>query len=282
MSKAFDTIANDYGATIIVSTHSRHLVASAPEDAKIVWMKDGLIESDDCRDLATVMMDLGALDQLDSKGASCIVCTEDRGKGTIDAAIEELGLADRVKTISYNGINNAGSAVAIKAMCDLFPETPVVVIHRDRDFMTDEEVEKWALEYTNRGMTIFCPVYCDIEAYHCTSGHIERVYEIEKDASIGVFDEAVQNGVEKFRKKFVEKRREANRKYWQDGGGPATDDLWPEGGPVLFPNLYGKDLLKLANATFPEHFGGRRNPLGTVSEEFKDELQVCLAQVLEN
>ncbi|EKM98306.1 MULTISPECIES: ATP-dependent endonuclease [unclassified Acidocella] len=55
LSKAFNKISNDYGATIVVSTHSRHLLASADTNAKIIWMKDGLVESEDCRDLATIL-----------------------------------------------------------------------------------------------------------------------------------------------------------------------------------------------------------------------------------
>ena len=124
LSRAFDDLARDYGATVVVSTHSRHLVASASSDAKIIWMKDGKVESNNCRDLATVMMDLGALDQLDSRGAEVIICTEDRGKKCLEDIISTLNMSERVKVISYNGINNAGAAVAIRAMCDLLPSRP--------------------------------------------------------------------------------------------------------------------------------------------------------------
>ncbi|MBY0344656.1 MAG: AAA family ATPase [Sphingomonadales bacterium] len=279
LSKAFDKIAKDYGATVIVSTHSRHLIASAPKNSKIIWMKDGRVESDDCRDLATVMIDLGALDQLDSKGAQCIICTEDKGKSALNKALSHLNLDDVVKVISYNGINNAGSAVAIHAMCDLFPEKPLVVIHRDRDFLNEDELNRWGDEYIKRGMFIFSPPFCDVEAYHCTPHHISQVYEVDEAQAKALHTGIIADNAEMFRNKFREKRREAVQKLWRDGGGPATDDLWPENAEPEYHNIYGKKLLSLFNDAGPKTFGSRRDLLSSVSTEFADCLAESLAEI---
>lgn len=276
LSKAFGKIAKDYGATVIVSTHSRHLVASASADSKIIWMKDGLVESDDCRDLATVMMDLGALDQMDSRGARCIVCTEDKGKAALEKSIESLGASAFVKVISYNGISNAGSAVAIKAMCDLLPDTPVVLIHRDRDFLNEEELARWGLEYTNRGMRIFSPPFCDVEAYHCTAEHIAQTYEIDRARSARLLQDTIIQQQPTLRSKFRDKRREANQKFWRDGGGPATDDLWPPEQQPAFDQVYGKDLMSALNTRLAAELGGRRSLFSGPSTELTGLLELEL------
>ncbi|GAB0117369.1 hypothetical protein Acid7E03_14410 [Acidisoma sp. 7E03] len=242
-------------------------------------MKDGQVESDDCRDLATVLVDLGALDQLDSRGADCIICTEDRGKNIIESAVVSLGLSDRVKVISYNGINNAGSAVAIKAMCDLLQRKPAVLIHRDRDFLSDAELEIWGKDYTSREMTIFSPPLCDVEAYHCTADNISDVYSIDIAEASNIVSEIIKKSTDELRTKFKDKRREANLKFWRDGGGPATDELWPEGAEAQFQNVCGKELLKVLNRQLPDKLGQRQNLLAKASVEFENSLRYKLEEI---
>ena len=277
LSRAFDNMARDYGATVVVSTHSRHLVTSASSDAKIIWMKDGKVESDNCRDLATVMMDLGALNQLDSRGAEVIICTEDRGKKCLEDIISTLNMSERVKVISYNGINNAGAAVAIRAMCDLLPSRPRIIVHRDRDFLTDDEIKRWGREYDNRDMRVFAPPLCDIESYYCLPQHVAKVYNVDIERAEISIEVVLAENLEPFRGKFREKRRDAIKKFWLDGGGPATDELWPEDSDITFEQVYGKDLMKKLNERLPSEFGGRRNLQGHVSTELatllKEELR---------
>ncbi|WBO59363.1 hypothetical protein GT370_20450 [Acidocella sp. MX-AZ03] len=202
-------------------------------------------------------MDLGALDQLDSKGAECIICTEDRGKGVIESAINQLLLSDRVKVISYNGINNAGSAVAIKAMCDLLPQSPKIVIHRDRDFLTEAEVLKWGADYISRDMTIFSPPLCDVETYHCSIEQVAKVYEISKQKAEELVEKAFSETLEELKTKFREKRREAIQKFWRDGGGPTTQELWGDDQTLNWNNIYGKGFIKTLNKLLPESLGYR-------------------------
>jgi len=279
LSKSLGRISENYGATVIVATHSRHMVASAPEDAKIIWMKDGKVESDQCKDLVAVLMDIGALDQLDRNGAECIICTEDRGKGVLQKCVEQLGMDGKVKVISYNGISNAASAVAIKAMSDLLDNKPVVMIHRDRDFMNDEEVNRWGRDYASRGMKIFSPNLCDIESYLCRPKHVAKVYRISETDAAAIVDELMESNTSNFRTKFRTKRQEINTKLWKDGGSPSTDDLWPDNEGVTADRAYGKDLLSAINDYMQKRPGGRRALDSEVPEELAEALRQALFEV---
>lgn len=276
LSQSFSRISERYGATILVSTHSRHMVAASPDTAKIIWLKNGNIESDECRDLAAVLMDLGALDQLDAQGAKCIICTEDRGKRVLEKCVEGIGASDHVKVISYNGISNAASSVAIKAMAELFAEPPKIIIHRDRDFMTDAEVVEWGREYTNRGMEIFCPKLSDIECYLVSPEHISKVYGIPHAQAEEIIAKIIADNEAQLRSKFSAKRRDVNLRFWRDGGGPATADLWPEGQPATIEVSYGKDLLGLLNEHLQKTYGQRN--LKAVSV---DSLEVLIRNALD-
>lgn len=279
LAKTFDKLAQTYGSTIVVTTHSRHLVAAASSTAKIIWMKDGQVESDECKDLASVLMDIGALDQLDPQHAELIICTEDKGKSALEACVESLGLSGRVQVISYNGISNAASAIAIKAMSDLLPKIPKIVIHRDRDFLTNEEIEKWGLDYTKRHLTVFSPEYCDIEAYHCTAEHIATVYKVDIKLAQQKLDEVLQTCTDDFRTKFKSKRQEANAKFWKDGGSPPTSALWPEDEDATLGRAYGKKLISALNDSLPKAFGRRQELLDTVSAELRDELKAVVSKL---
>jgi energy-coupling factor transporter ATP-binding protein EcfA2 len=258
LSRSFARISENYGATVLVSTHSRHMVASAPEDSKIIWMKDGKVESNDCKDLAAVLMDLGALDQLDARGAECIICTEDKAKSALEKCLESLQLSDRVKVISYNGINNAASSVAIKAMSELFEKKPKIIIHRDRDFLVDDEVEKWGGDYVKNQMNIFCPPLSDIECYHCTPAHVSHVYDIPLIEAEEIISQVLKENEKPLREKFRAKRQEAVQKFWRDGGSPNTDDLWPQDQPITLEKSYGKSLISKINGRMQES-NGRKN-----------------------
>jgi hypothetical protein len=124
-----------------------------------VWLRNGQIEVREDNGLAAILLDLGALDQIDSSGADILICTEDRGKKQLEDCVAELHLSNYVKIISYNGISNAASAAVIHAMSGLFTKVPKIIIHRDRDFLTDEEVDRWGVEYRNRGMQVFARNY---------------------------------------------------------------------------------------------------------------------------
>lgn len=276
LAKTFDKLSELYGSTIVVTTHSRHLVAAASATAKIVWMKDGKVESDERKDLANVLMDLGALDQLDSKGAECIVCTEDKGKKVLENCVDALGLSERIKVISYNGINNAASSIAIKAMADLYQNNPIIVIHRDRDFMTDDEVNIWGADYIKREMVIFSPPLCDVETYHCTPAHVAKVYEFDNAQGQKIVQEEIDRSADDFRAKFRKKRQEANQKFWRDGGSPNTNELWPENEGANLARAYGKQLISNLNARLSGHAGGRRNLEAQVSDELMSLLRDCL------
>lgn len=278
LSQSFARISESYGSTVIVSTHSRHMVASAPKDAKIIWLNDGKVESDQCKDLASVLIDLGALDQLDSRGAKCIICTEDKGKKALQNCIEYLGISEEVKVISYNGINNAASSVAIKSMCDLYENNPSIIIHRDRDFLTNDEIEKWGKDYLNRGMQIFCPSQPDIESYHCDPDHIAKIYNISSDDARSMVYDILLEKENEFRGKFRQKRQDAISKYWRDGGGPVTSDLWPDSEPANMSRALGKMLLTSINEKMNSAPGGRKNLDGEVVSSLVILLRDALVQ----
>ncbi|MDP9838076.1 putative ATPase [Neorhizobium huautlense] len=277
LADALAKIVDRYDCNIIVSTHSRHLVSAARDGTKLIWLRNGRVETQDKDDLTQILLDLGALDQIDSSGAEIIICTEDKGKENLSRFIKRLDLDEKIKIISYNGVTNAASAVAIKAMADLFSKSPKIIIHRDRDFLSDDEVEIWGKEYTNRGMTIFCPKLSDIESYYVQPKHIAETYLVSEEDAKQKIGSVISGIEDKLRKKFSEKRREAIQRYWKDGGGPATGNLWPDSTPPTEATILGKLLMSAVNEASHELFGRRENlntlPSANLMKELNEMLE---------
>lgn len=281
LSTAFEKIVSAYGCKIIVSTHSRHLVNSAPAGTRFVWLRNGNIEaqSDDKSGLAAILLDLGALDQLDSSGADIIICTEDKGARQLELCLSQINIGKRIKILSYNGVNNAASAVVIKEMSGLFVSKPKIVIHRDRDFLLDNEIEAWGKDYTNRNMHVFCPRLPDVESYFVTEEHVASIYSLSLQEAGEVLNTLREAMTQELRKKFKDKRRQAIATYWKDGGGPPTDALWPDDQPVTDERALGKLLVSRINEEFSRIYGGRRNLFGKASVKLVVEMESFLSGV---
>jgi predicted ATPase len=277
LSTSFEKIVQKYECKIIVSTHSRHLVSSAPAGTKLVWLRSGKVEAQDDNGLAAMLLDLGALDQIDSSGADLLICTEDKGKKQLEDCVSSLNLPYVVRVISYNGVNNAASSAVISAMSGLFSKVPKIVIHRDRDFLTDDEVSRWGAEYISRGMEVFCPALPDMESYYISPKHVGEIYQVSENEAQTRIIEIYKRIEPSMRIKFKEKRRQANQNHWRDGGGPATSELWPDGNPMTPLTTLGKEVVPRINEDFSSAYGGRKNIYGVPSALLCAELEKFLA-----
>lgn len=121
LGAALERVAKEFECKVIVSTHSRHLITGASDSVKVVWMKDGKVESDSQKELTALLMDLGALDQLDLS-SRVILCTEDEDPWALQLALKQAGCTDSdVKVASFN---NVFAAEAFREMAELMVETP--------------------------------------------------------------------------------------------------------------------------------------------------------------
>lgn len=240
-----EQLAIDLGCRIVISTHSRHLVESAPEDAKIIWMKDGEVVPQTSRSLIPILMDLGAIDSFDPT-ADYLMATEDEKTEMLDIALQALpGM--RVRSWSFYGLRNAQRVQRLKEMLEVAPDGPRVVVHRDRDFLTEDERQRWSEGFRAEGIQVFYPRYSDIEHYFTTSKHIAKATGLTEEEALELRNEVIADKQESFAQKFEAKRADANGELWPTGGSPANDSLWDGRGRLPEEFLYGKSLLNFLN-----------------------------------
>lgn len=243
LGAALEKVSDEFDCKVVVSTHSRHLLTGASPTVRVIWMKDGVVESSDQRELTALLLDLGALDQLDNS-TGCVIYTEDSNPALLQLALDSLEIDhNAVRIATFNGINNSFAAQAFHDMAQMLNSAPRVIIHRDRDFLTSEELAEWARPFEEKGVAVFCPELCDVEAYYTTASHIAKMTQLPLDEAAGIRSAVVDAHDADLRKKHREKRRFANRTYL-DGGAPRTEDLWPEGELPSEDAIYGKDFLR--------------------------------------
>jgi energy-coupling factor transporter ATP-binding protein EcfA2 len=278
LARALEEVSDRFGCKVVVATHSRHLITGASDSVKVVWMRNGSIVSSEQRELATLLMEIGALDQFDKNTPKVVICTEDEKPDAMKRALATLGaISDGVTVASFNGVENSQSAEAFKSMAELMDPPPRLIIHRDRDFLTTAEIADWSSVPLARGLEVFVTARCDIESYHTTPEHIALAAGVSMDEAKEVRDGVIAAQSAPLREKLFGKRRKANKAYL-DGGAPLTDSMWPVGGEPPEEFLYGKHLLTQLNVKLRKmgKLKQQQSLLDTVSNEFADDLRRAL------
>ena len=146
LASALSYIASETSTQIIVATHSRHLVDALNDEANFVWLKEGKVKSlGSGLPRLPLLLDIGALDSFDKLIAGTIewvILSEDSDLRMLKILAESSGFSkEKTLFFSYKTSSNLESAkILANFIIEMSPETKVV-IHRDRDFMTDEEVQ---------------------------------------------------------------------------------------------------------------------------------------------
>src|SRR3546814_17122562 len=65
------------------------------------------------------------------------------------------------------------------------------LIHRDRDFLTHAEVQKWSERYLSVGPRTWVTSHVDVEAYFCKPTYLSSLYGVELDQATDWVEEAV-------------------------------------------------------------------------------------------
>ncbi len=233
--EALESAASEYDTQIILTTHSPHIVRAASPAAKLVWMRDGTIETEDDEAIRR-LLGWGGLD----KGALFFV--EDEDDKPLRALLRQWpDLARQVAVCRCFGIENLPRDKFLKGLL-IDGELKInALIHRDGDFMTQEEAEKWRQGFSTQGVFPWVTSGPDIEAYFCETGYLCSLYGVPEDTAEQWRKDAAKN-VTGARKSFLDKRKEIVRVIWPNGGSPDAEAMWDSAGGPIPSTVKGKKL----------------------------------------
>lgn len=261
LSKALLSIASTTDTKVIISTHSRHLVDALYDESNIVWLKDGRIhQQGDDVGRVPLLMDLGALDSFEKirEGVvDWVFLTEDASLEFVKILIRASGFDDdEIVTYSYKTSSNIQSALTLSEFIkEIAPDTKII-IHRDRDFMTDQEVDWTSRLIESCGAIPFITAGSDIEYYFQVSEHLAELLSVEVDEINGWKNDIAQNEHNNLVHKYLRKRDEA-KAFYRNREEEPPDSMVMLGTEMPLPEekRIGKYMLRKLRGSMLNRFG---------------------------
>ncbi|QZA76470.1 ATP-binding protein [Deefgea tanakiae] len=125
------------------------------------------------KEIEALEVKVGALQD----NTSVVVLTEDSDFEALSIYFKGHGCnLDRTEFISYNGVGEIKSAIAIGKYIKSKKPNVDIIIHRDRDYLTDEEIEKLRIKIVACGLHFYVPKGVDVEGEFICPKHINYLY----------------------------------------------------------------------------------------------------------
>lgn len=234
--ETLERAAKEFETQIVLTTHSPHMTRAASPAAKLVWMNQGSVQTDDDNAIRR-LLGWGGLDK------SAFFFIEDEDDKPIRAILRQWPeLAARIAVCRCFGVDNLPQDKLLAGMLVDGELKVKAIIHRDRDFMTEPEMQKWGDLYKTDGVYPWITTPSDVEGYFCESAYLSALYQITEDEAENWRIQASQN-VGKAHDSFLEKRKTLVRILWPNGGSPDAEELWTSAGGKSPATVKGKKLL---------------------------------------
>lgn len=212
-------IAKDRKMKVLMTTHSPFIVRGAPVDARVYWLQDGAKNSED-RSAVELAIGWGAF------GKKAIMISEDGNIAYLRKIIEQWPEVDRnVAFYPGAGFKSLPTPKQGKEIHDALGGKFKIIVHRDRDALTDNEVTKLVADYQAEGVHLWFPKESDIEAYFCQSSFLESFLDCtlaEADAYLAEVFEAYSVPISD---QFIKHRAAHNDELHKAGGSPRNEDV---------------------------------------------------------
>ena len=213
-------IARSQGIKIIMSTHSPFIVRGAPADTNVVWLSDGQIMADD-RTVVELALGWGAF------GKKVIVVSEDAKNDLLKKLISQWPEIERAVTVlpgrGYKHLLTKEEAQELRAsLGDKFK----VLVHRDRDSLTDEEVVELKDAYASEGIRLWLTDQSDLEAEFCDPEFLAALTGQPALACENWISEVLNQNQVPIQEQFAKQRAAHNGELHKAGGSPTNDDVW--------------------------------------------------------
>jgi energy-coupling factor transporter ATP-binding protein EcfA2 len=179
LAEKLNDITSRLNFQAIISTHSRHLLVALRDNAAVNWISNGQLNPDNY-DFISVLMEISALDRGDilNKGnIKCVVFTEDNKTKKLETILVVNGFdLSQTEIWAYNGCSKLDTAIIIAAFIKKNAPATQVLIHRDRDYLSDAECDDIKAAANAAHLEIMFTIGTDIESNLINESHISKAY----------------------------------------------------------------------------------------------------------
>ena len=214
-------IAGAQGIKIIMTTHSPFIVRGAPAGTNVVWLAEGEKKSED-RTTVELALGWGAF------GKKVIVVSEDAKNDLLKKLISQWPEVERAVTVlpgrGYKHLLTKQEAEELRtSLGGKFK----ILVHRDRDSLTDDEVLKLKDSYDDEGIRLWFTDQSDLEAEFCDPKVLSAVTGESEETCETWLTEIATAHQTPIKEQFAKQRAAHNEEiYKSTGGSPTNDDVW--------------------------------------------------------
>lgn len=227
--------APEYSTQVILTTHSPHIVRAASPATKLVWMKSGGVETEN-DEVIRRLLGWGGLDK------AALFFVEDEDDKALRAILRQWpNLARQVAVCRCFGIDNLPRDKFLTGLLLDGKLKNRALLHRDGDFMTPEESERWTKSFETPGVFPWVTSGSDIEAYFCDANYLCALYSVSNEVA-EEWRQLAAKKVTRARDTFLDKRKNVVRVVWPYGGSPDSEAMWNAAGGPSPTTVKGKKL----------------------------------------
>lgn len=238
-------IARDQNIKIIMSTHSPFIVRGAPADTNIFWLSDGQCQTNN-RAIVELALGWGAF------GKKVIVVSEDAKNDLLKKLIRQWPDIERAVTVlpgrGYSHLLTKEEAQELRAsLGNMFK----ILVHRDRDSLTDDEVAELKDAYNSDGVRLWVTDQSDLEAEFCDPSFLSALTgQPIHTCESWLVDIANQNRAP-ISDQFAKQRASHNDELHKAGGSPTNAEVWNSFQARPLKGAKGKFIFKQLKNKIP-------------------------------
>lgn len=214
LARALVLLTQQLDVQIILTTHSKHLISSLQSEAEFYAFSGGACHHlKDDQAWASLLTDLGIVSQLEHLNGGTIkylVLTEDTKSIHLQTFLLSNGIKRSESLMSsYGSSSQLHSAVILAQWVNQrFPSCKVIV-HRDRDFLSDDEVEGLRAKYSDAPVYWLITNGSDIESYFCEPEVLAAITGRSVEDCANLVEETAKEIHNELVEKYTNKRNES-------------------------------------------------------------------------
>lgn len=216
LCKLLQGVAEERDTQVFLTTHSRHVVDALSGQAAFLWVRNGSVERMEHDNDLAVLLDIGALDvkeMLSQSQAKCIVLTEDALKRGLEILLESSGIQmANTLVLAYYGCTSPHNLRPLLELIRASNSQAKIVIHRDRDYLSEEEGEKWETDIRNMGAEPFLTLGVDIESHYLEAKHLAALNSQSVEEMQALLDATTDSYMDISIEKYVNGRADLIKK----------------------------------------------------------------------
>ena len=277
LSATLSRIASERGLKVLLTTHSPFIVRGAPIDAEVFWIENGEIQ-DSTRQSVELSLGWGAF------GKKIIIVSEDSGTALLEKLVSQWPEIENFVTFyPGQGYRNLLKLNQAQELYEALGRKFQIVVHRDRDSLTDDEVATLMANYVSDGISLWLTDLSDIEAYFCLGEFLSQLLGVPEAEAEGHVNNVIHRHQIPIREQFERQRGAHNEELYRAGGSPPNDDVWNEFQLRPFRGAKGKFIFSQLKNQIPGNAFSEENVLNhQLDGDVAQSLRVHLEAILQN